>query len=240
MNLKMSSSSRRSAPLRPVALLMLGGLLAVPTLAQPAAPGGQFGPGQDGGQGMGRGGRGQGGRGMGGPGMGMSGPGRGDRVQMREMMLKSQLEQAGFTDAALQNSVLTFARGRDAGRQSLQAAANALSLALVDQTTTDAQIGQLLDTFTQALSVEKTRLQSAEKQLDTEVKFSTNRRLKAVLTLSGVIGDAMTYLGPPNGGRGGGPGGMGGPGGGFGGGFGGGMRGRGGPDGGMGGPPRDF
>ena len=216
---------------QPWILLTAGLLMCAPAFSQGGGQGGR--PGGDGPRGDGGGPRGGGPRGggqggdMGGGGNQMGGPrggNRGDRAQMREQMTRNQLNRAGYTDEALQTAVVAYVKTKESGRQALYDAANNLSEGLSDEATTDAQIGTLYDTFAAALSAEKTRVQTAENQLDTQIKFSADKRLMAVLTLTGVIGDAMTYLSSGN--QGGGRGGMGGPGGGMGG-----------PGGGMGGPP---
>ena len=156
---------------------------------------------------------------------------RPDRAAMQAQMLQRQLERAGYTDPAIVEAVTTYMTDREAERQSLRSAANALSEALADENSTDAEITQLTDAFDAALATEKTRTLSAEAALDKQINFSKEPKLKAVLMLSGVIGEGAAYLGPQGGGRGG-RGGMGGPGGGGPDGMGGGP---GGPDG-MGGP----
>ena len=193
------------------ALLAVGIFCAVPALAQPGTNGA---PGMDGGPGM-NGGAG----GPGGP--GGRGGNRPDRAAMQAMMLQRQLERAGYTDPAIVEAVTTYMTDREAARQPIRDAANALSQGLADENSTDADITKLMDDFDKAVAAEKTRNASAETELDKKVKFSKEPKLKAVLTLSGVIGEGAAYLGPQ-----GGPGGRGGRGG-YGGGQGGGRRGGG-------------
>ena len=205
------------------ALLAAGLLTALPALAQPGmdGPDGRP-PAMDGGPGRNRGGN------------------RPDRAAMQAQMMARQLQNAGFTDEALQTAVATYVTHRQAARKPLYDAANALSQALTDEATTDEQMTKLWNDFNAALDAEKARTTKAEAELDTQISFSKNPKLAAALTLLGVTGDAMNYLGggrggPGGGGPGGGRGGMGGmdggPGGGpdgMGGGGRGGMGGRGG------------
>ena len=194
---------------KPTQWILLAGLLVVvPAFAQ---------GGRGGAQGGGRGGQ-----------NGQMGGGRGgNRGQMRDQMLKMQLNAAGLTDTTMQEAVVAYVKTKESGRQKLYDAANALSEALSDEESTDAEIDTLYDAFNSALQAEKVRVAAAEKTLDGQIKFNTNKRLKAALTLSGVIGDAMSYLNsgggrgmggpgldgppPPRDGRGGPGGGMGGP-----------------------------
>ena len=189
------SPARRTLRLFP-ALLAVGLLTAAtPTFAQP-----------------GNGGNGGNNRG---------GNNRPDRAAMQAQMLQRQLERAGYTDATIVEAVKTYMTDREAARQLLRSAANALSDALADENSTDAEITRLTDDLDAALATEKTRTLGAEADLDKQINFSKVPKLKAVLMLSGVIGEGAAYLGPQGGGRGGrgggprggGPDGMGGPGG---------------------------
>ena len=200
------SSARRPRRLLP-ALLAVGLLTAAtPTFAQP---------------------------GNGGNGGNNRGGNRPDRAAMQAQMLQRQLERAGYTDATIVEAVTTYMTNREAARQSLRSAANALSEALADENSTDAEITQLTDDLDVALATEKARTLSAEADLDKQINFSKEPKLKAVLMLSGVIGEGPAYLGPQGGGRGGRGGGPrgGGPNGMDGGPRGGGPDGMGGPDG---------
>ena len=200
----MKHSLARRAPRPLSALLVAGLLLCVPALAQP-------------GGGPGMGGPGMGGPGMGGPGMNDQGGGRGgrggDRSAMQAQMITRSLQSAGFTDQALITAVTTYVTDRQTARKPLFDAANALSAALTDENTTDAQMDALWSDFQAALATEKTRTATAESELDKRIGISKDSALAAALTLLGVTGDANGYLNAGQGGRGGGRGGQGGPGG---------------------------
>ncbi len=159
---------------------------------------------------------------------------RGDRSAMQTQMIARSLQSAGFTDEAIIEAVTTYAAKRTAARKPLYDAANALSTALTDENTTDAQMATLWSDFQSALATEKTRTAAAEAELDKQIGYSKEPKLAAALTLLGVTGDATSYLNSGQNGRGGrggpgggGPDGMdGGPGGGRDGGRGGGPGGR--------------
>ncbi len=169
------------------ALLTVGFLTAAtPTFAQPGMGGGPGG------------------------GPGMNGGNRPNWAAMQTQMLQRQLERAGVTDAATVEAVTTYMTNREAARQPLRDAANALSQALADPNSTDADITKLMDALDAAIATEKTRTTGAEADLDKQINFSKTPKLKAVLMLAGVTGEGAAYLGPQAGGRGGGRGGNGG------------------------------
>jgi hypothetical protein len=162
---------------------------------------------------------------------------RGFMGQSQDQIVKLQLQMAGYTDTNLQEAIAAFVKNKATARQPLYDAANKAAQGLANQNITVAVAETLVDDFNTALEMERTREATAEKQLDAQIKFSADKRLATVLTLMGVIGDAMAYLGAPSsGGRGGrgGPGGMGGPGGNTNG-----MNGQGGNVNGLGGPGGD-
>lgn len=136
-------------------------------------------------------------------GSGGRGGNRGDRAAMQTQMITRSLQSAGYTDEGLIETVTTYATNRQAARQTLYDAANALSQALADENTTDAQIKTLWDSFNAALDAEKTRTASAEAALDAQINYSKDPKLAAALTLMGVTGDAAGYLNSGPGGRGG-------------------------------------
>ena len=139
---------------------------------------------------------------------------RGDRTQMQTQMITRSLQRAGITDEGTIETVTTYATNRTAARKPLYDAADALTQALADENTSDAQIATLWDAFNAALDAEKTRTAAAEAELDKQIGFSKNPKMAAALTLLGVTGDAAGYLNGGMGGRGmGGRGGRGGNGG---------------------------
>lgn len=128
---------------------------------------------------------------------------RGDRAQMQTQMITRSLQSAGITDEGTIEAVTTYVANRQAARKPLYDAANALSTALTDEKTTDAQMSQLWDTFQSALDAEKMRTEAAEAELDKQIGYTKNPKLEASLTLLGVTGDASGYLNADQGGRGG-------------------------------------
>lgn len=158
--------------------------------------------------------------------------------QMRERMVRGIMDNAAFTAKPMQDAVVAFAKTQDTATQTLQEKTRTLVEAVSTKGTPDAKIATLLAEFQAAVAAEKERRKTAQAALDTQIKYSTQPRLNALLTTLGIIGSESLVLNSSNaaGGTMGGFGGFGGGGfggGGFGGGFGGG--GFGGPGGGQGG-----
>lgn len=189
-----------------LAELSLGGVMS-------QAQDGQGGPGGQGGFGAGqRGGRRGGGRG-GAPMTPLQ------MQQMRDEMMKTQMTALSVPEAS-QNAILAYATARETATMPLRAQARTLQQGLANNLSAEATTRQL-SAMRDAIKIEKTRRETAQKDLDTTVGFSKNPQLEAYLTLAGLIGDEGAILAPPGGGmgggrgnrRGGGPGGQGGPGG---------------------------
>ena len=197
----LSARAPRLLPLLAIGLLTT----ALPTFAQPdaGAPGMNDNPPNVdmGGRGGGRGGN----RGPGGP----DGGNRPDMAAMQAQRIEGALKGAGFTDAGTIEAITTYIANRQAARKPLYDAANALSAALSDEKTTEAQMATLWSDFNAALATEKTRTANAEAELDGQTGYSKDPKLAAALTLLGVTGDAMNYLDSGQNGRGGGRGGRG-------------------------------
>ena len=189
----MKNLTSRATRLFPI--LLAAGVLATltPAFAQPGA-----GPGMNdnppNANAGGRGGRGQ---------NGQNGNRAEMQAQMQTQMITRSLQRAGVTDAATIEAVTTYATNRTAARKPLYDAANALTQALADENSTDAQVTTLLDAFNAALDAEKTRTTAAEAELDKQIGYSKNPKLAAALTLLGMTGDASGYLNGGMGGRGG-------------------------------------
>lgn len=147
-------------------------------------------------------------------------------AQMQEQRTRRLLTGAGFTDAATQDPIVAFANEQEKARQPLRDRFMKLAQALRANAATDAELSASLNDLRQAVDDEKTRNQTALKDLDAKISYTKKPHLEALLTVLGLIGDESSFV---TGGLGRGMGmggmgrGMGGPGGGFGaGGFGGG------------------
>ena len=159
-----------------------------------------------------------------------------NRVQdfVREQTMRMMLENAGFTDKALQDNVINFANQQDQANEALREQSRKINEALRGEATPAVQLSALMNQLNTASAEAATKRTAALAALDAQIKYSTQPRLAAVLTVMGLTGDEMAIAGAGGfGGRGGFGGGFGG----FGGGFGGG--GFGGPGGGFGGRGAD-
>jgi protocatechuate 3,4-dioxygenase beta subunit len=128
-----------------------------------------------------------------------------------EQNLRSTLQLAGFTDSKVQDAVAAFATAQNVARQAVRDNLREVTQQTLTSQVTDAQAREMLAKLRKAVSTEKTRTQTATKQLDAQVHYTKNPRLELLLTTLGLIGES-SYLGS-NPGMMGGRGGRGGPGG---------------------------
>ena len=163
--------------------------------------------------------------------------------QRMEEGVRQQLTAAGVVKE-VQDPIVEAWKAQQTARQDIAAKARELAQGLRPNGATDEELGIMLRDLREAVTAEKTRRDTAVKELDAKISYSKNPRLDAILTVLGLIGDESAYSnmgGMAMGGRGGfgggGPGG-GGFGGGGQGGRGGGQDGDGGNRGGRGGGRR--
>ena len=148
------------------------------------------------------------------------------RDVMRELSLRMMLDNAGITDKAVQETIIAFAAAQEESVQVLREKNRDLQMSLNDNAISNTQIAALQNNYAAAAEDEMARREKALALLDKKINYSTQPRLKAVLTILGLTGDSVAISDANSNNMGGGPGGgFGGPGGGFGG-----------PGGGFGGP----
>ena len=136
------------------------------------------------------------------------------RQQQRALALRETLSQGGFTDAAVQNSIVNFAAEQEKARAALQEKWRAIEQALRGTTVTDTQLTVLLNDFRALADEEKARRAKALTTLETEVGLSKKPRLDALLLVNGITGEESAIVNGAQGQGGfGGRGGMGGGGG---------------------------
>lgn len=176
---------------------LLGALLlpANPISAQP--PGGQ---GQGQGQGQGRGNWRGGQRGDQRGGQEMDPERRARREQMMrqrqvanltpEQRQKYLLESAGIKSTTIQNSIIAFAAELAAKRQEVTQVALSLSALLADDTASNMAIGDELKKLEEASQKYREWSEAALKEFDEKIGYSKDVRLKSLLVLIGIIGDA--------------------------------------------------
>jgi hypothetical protein len=123
--------------------------------------------------------------------------------QRRAENLRRQLQNAGYTDQALQNAVIEFANSQEQAQNGLQNKIRALSEAIRGGATDNDVAALLADARATAQALESQRA-AALKALDARVGYSSKPKLDALLALMGLTGDELA--------AGGGRGGFGGPG----------------------------
>jgi hypothetical protein len=152
--------------------------------AQQAVQNGDFGALQ-GMMGGGRGG--QGGQGMG-----------GQNAASREERQRQLMTNAGITDQATQDAIVAFVAAQEVARRPLLEMARNLSLTLNNPNATAEQTTTGLAAFREASVADQTRYETALKELDTQIRYSTNPKVETFLTLIGVLGNEVAPLGGPN------------------------------------------
>lgn len=112
------------------------------------------------------------------------------REEAMKRFMKSQIERAGITDEAQQDTAIEYIQNEMDARQDLQESSRTLANALRNQTLTDAQVAGLLNTYMGEVEDDKTRRTAAQKKLSETVDLLKAPRLEALLVLMGAWGDA--------------------------------------------------
>ena len=153
----------------------------------------------------------------------------------REQTIRLMMSNAGFTEKAVQDEVIAFAKVQNNATEKLSEQNRKMFDGLREQNAPAAQLSALMNDYRAAQEDENARRKTSLDALDAKLNYRKQPRLEAVLTTLGLIGDEMAVAGLGGAVGGGGFGGnFGGRGGGFGG-FGGDFGGRGGDFGGRGG-----
>lgn len=110
-----------------------------------------------------------------------------------ETQLRQQMTGAGFEDKALQDPIIAFWKAQETARQPLRDETDQLMDGLRNKTATNDEIGIMMRDVRDAVTEEKTRHDAAIKDLDTQVHYTKNPRLEAMITVMGLIGDEISY-----------------------------------------------
>ncbi len=113
---------------------------------------------------------------------------RDESWQRARKYLRDDLGRAGFGDRALQNALIDFVEEQDLAREAVREAAVACYRALDNQQMDDPEVQKLLDSYQAAAARAQAKREAGLTQLDAQIHFSTNPRLKTFLTLRGLIG----------------------------------------------------
>lgn len=119
----------------------------------------------------------------------------GQNAELRWEWIRQTLVASGYTDAAMQNSIIEFMKAQETARQPLREQAQALTVLLVNPKTQDADLQSGLATFRTAVAADQARYTTELTALDTSVKYSTQPRLETLLTVLGIVGQEAPTLG---------------------------------------------
>jgi hypothetical protein len=122
------------------------------------------------------------------------------KAYMRDLnqnLLRGTLNRAGFKDTKLQDDILEFVDEQETSRAAVRKAAAKVYLAIEPQgvPTDAAGLEALLNDYLITVEDAKAQRDVATKALETKLGLETNPRLRAVLLLHGIIGDASSLTG---------------------------------------------
>jgi len=114
---------------------------------------------------------------------------------IQENGLRSTLTQAGFPEKNLQEAILDFIYAQNQARIKAQETGSKVLKAMGDKPEAATDITPIFTDYLNAVETAKTQREEATKALDEEIEFSKKPRLKALLTIYGIIGEAAWYTG---------------------------------------------
>ncbi len=125
----------------------------------------------------------------------------------REQTIRLMMSNAGFTEKAVQDEVIAFAKEQNNATEKLGEQNRKMLDGLRDQNASAAQITALMNDYRAAQEGENARRKTSLDALDAKVTYRKQPRLEAVLTTMGLVGDEMAVAGLGSVGAGGGFGG---------------------------------
>ena len=124
--------------------------------------------------------------------------------------MKQMMEAAGITDFDVQDAIVAYVAEQNTARATLfqlaQAAATALQAPVVApinaavtdvESPADAKVATTFKAYEDAVRAENDRQDKALKALDAKIKYSTTPRIKAFLTLVGILNNDVLAIGGP-------------------------------------------
>jgi len=125
-------------------------------------------------------------------------PNRGAEWQRRQAALeqdvRDSMSASGFTDTALQNTILEHIQKESRARAPLRERGRRLYRGLNSPKVNDAEMSLALGAYITALDADRARRTAAETALDAKIGWSTNPRLHSMLLLYGIIGESPITL----------------------------------------------
>jgi hypothetical protein len=116
-------------------------------------------------------------------------------LQMRVQAVRVTLSGAKFTDPGLQEAVVTFVNNWEKASAPLRENNRQFAQALSAGTITEEEAKTSLVNLRAAVAKEKERHEKALQELDTQINYSQQPLLEAVLTSLGIIGDEAWVMG---------------------------------------------
>ena len=137
--------------------------------------------------------------------------GRGNRAERAASeAMKQMMEAAGITDFDVQDAIVAYVAEQNKARATLfqlaQTAATALQAPVVApvnvadtniEATADTKVATTFSAYETAVAAENERQEKALKELDAKIKYSTTPRIKAFLTLVGILNNDVLAIGGP-------------------------------------------
>ncbi|RYX80145.1 hypothetical protein EON83_29905 [bacterium] len=114
--------------------------------------------------------------------------------EQRLLMLRQRLTREGFTDVAVQDAIVDFAKEKEVARVKLQTQWTELDKSTHKADLTDAQIAGMLNDFQAKADDERARREMALQQLSTKIELEQKPRLKLLLMTMGLIGDEASLV----------------------------------------------
>ncbi len=137
--------------------------------------------------------------------------GRGNRAERASAeAMKQMMEAAGITDFDVQDAIVAYVAEQNKARATLfqlaQTAATALQAPVVApinvadtniEATADTKVATTFKAYETAVAAENDRQEKALKELDAKINYSTTPRVKAFLTLVGILNNDVLAIGGP-------------------------------------------
>lgn len=119
------------------------------------------------------------------------------RQEQRTAAIKAFLEAHNVTDAEVQGAVIEQLQAQEEARRTLQEAGRKLFPVLGRKgmpPASEAQTGEQLEAYEKAVKAYQEKRRQSEAALEEKTKFSKNTRLRAILTVLGLVGDGPAIL----------------------------------------------
>jgi hypothetical protein len=114
--------------------------------------------------------------------------------KMVDQTMRDSLNRIGVTDEKTQTTIVQFAEAQEKSKQRVRQKARKVSLGLLDNALSDAQITVLMNELRQAVEEARTEQEEDVATLEKLTDLSQKPKLKAFLTMMGLIGEETLFL----------------------------------------------